>query len=244
MKSAALILAAGKGTRMGGKYPKVMFELAGRPLIDFVLDSSEKAGLSPIVVVAGFRKDILIEHLHDRDVIIQEQPEQKGTGHAVACGLPGLEGFNGNLFILCGDVPLLPSELLTQMQKYHNENNMSATVLTIELDDPGKYGRILRDANGDLHSIVEAADADEDVLAISEINSGIYVFDIDELRNFIHSLGSDNAQAEFYLTDLIEILRKNGRRVGAFLYNGPQEHLAGINRPEELEHLNNFLERK
>ncbi len=243
MSKSALILAAGKGTRMGGKYPKVMFDLAGKPLIDYVINSAESAGLSPVVVVAGFMKEVVEDHLSDKDVRIEYQLEQKGTGHAVSCGLAGLEGINGRVFVLCGDVPLLPAVLLREMDTFHCENALKATVLTIELDDPARYGRIVRE-NGLLSRIVEAADADEQVLAIKEINSGIYIFELDDLRRFIDSLDSENAQAEFYLTDLIEILKANGEAVGAFLYRGPKEHLAGINRPEELEYLEKFMEKK
>jgi bifunctional UDP-N-acetylglucosamine pyrophosphorylase/glucosamine-1-phosphate N-acetyltransferase len=158
--------------------------------------------------------------------------------------LPQLEDFDGEIMVLCGDVPLIPRETLSGLIEYHKNNEMCATVLTVELPDPGRYGRIVRDSNNYLSGIVEAADANEEQLAIREINSGTYIFDKVALFKFIEMIDSDNAQGEFYITDIIEIMRDNDCRVGAFLFEGDIEMLSGVNKPEDLQNLENYIKRK
>ncbi|MFP4460234.1 MAG: sugar phosphate nucleotidyltransferase [Candidatus Zixiibacteriota bacterium] len=238
---AAIILAAGKGSRMGGKFPKVLAQLKDKALIDYVIETVDKLNPEKKIAVVGFMKERVIEHIGNDEMDFAEQKKLLGTADAVRCALPELDNFDGDVMVLCGDVPLIPLETLEKILSYHRLNKMQATVLTVKLEDPAKYGRIVRDDNNMLEKIVEAADASEENLQIDEINSGMYVFTMKALRDNIDTIDAENAQGEFYLTDIIELLKKNGERVGAYLYEGKPELLFGVNRPDDLENLEEFL---
>ncbi len=230
---AALILAAGKGTRMKSDLAKVLHPLGGRAMVHWVMDSAEAAGLAPSILVIGHQADQLRTELAGRDARFALQSEQLGTGHAVMMARAEIEKLEGDLLVLSGDVPLIRPETLAELVALHRERWAAATVLSAELDDPAGYGRILRNAEGDLEAIREHRDASESERALREINSGIYVFRISDLLEALDLLRDDNEQGEYYLTDTLEILRSRGRRVAAMICADPEE-IGGINDSEQL----------
>jgi bifunctional UDP-N-acetylglucosamine pyrophosphorylase/glucosamine-1-phosphate N-acetyltransferase len=208
---AAVILAAGKGTRMKSGVVKVLHPAAGRPMIQWPVDAARAAGASPVVLVVGHQADAvrsLYQTVPEIRTALQE--EQLGTGHAVACARGELSGFNGTVLILCGDTPLLRAETLRGLIACHREQGASLTVLTATMDNPYGYGRVIRDSAGRVVRIVEQKDATAEERAVREINSGIYCMEAGFLHANIGSIGSDNAQQEFYLTDLVAIAVEKG----------------------------------
>ena len=230
---AAIIMAAGKGTRMKSDLPKVLHPLVGRHLIDWVLDSARDAGLSPLILIVGYQADTVRSVLKGKDLRFVLQEPQNGTGHAVMMARAELDKLEGDVVVLSGDVPLIRAETLRGLLELHRERGAAATVLSAELDDPTGYGRVLRDEAGDLLAIREHRDAGEAERAIREINSGIYVYRIGDLLEALGKLDNDNDQGEYYLTDTLEILRGMGRRVAAHLCLDPVE-IGGINDHAQL----------
>ncbi len=240
-KNAAVILAAGKGKRMGGVFPKVLFNLNNRSLIDRVIETSFNINPARIIVVVGFGKDQVIEHLSKYiGLEFVEQDKQLGTGHAVQMTYQKLKEFEGNILVLNGDVPLISSESLKSFLDYHNKSGCGATVMTAEYDNPEGYGRIIRNTEGRLERIVEQKDASIEELSVNEINTGIIVFKSEPLFKFIFNLRSDNAQRELYITDMIEILSKNNVVLEAWKNPNSQETY-GVNRPEQLKTLEDIV---
>ncbi|RQW85629.1 MAG: bifunctional UDP-N-acetylglucosamine diphosphorylase/glucosamine-1-phosphate N-acetyltransferase GlmU [Geobacter sp.] len=235
MKSlAAIILAAGKGTRMRSKLVKVMHPLAGAPLIEYPLTAAQEANASQIIVVIGHQADALRDFFADRkDIAFALQEEQNGTGHAVACAAPHLQGFNGNVLILCGDVPLTKTETLRDLLQRHEEQRATVTVLTASLDNPFGYGRIIKNSSGEVTAIVEEKDATPDQRAVREINSGIYCVAANFLFDAVSRLGKDNAQGEQYLTDIIRMAVEQGLSCAAHPIADPLE-VMGINDRVQL----------
>jgi len=208
---AAVILAAGKGTRMKSGLVKVLHPVAGRPMITWPVDAARAAGASPTVLVVGHQADAVRAAFHGiQEIRTAIQAEQLGTGHAVACARDQLAGFSGTVLILCGDTPLLQVETLQGMIAFHREQGASLTVLTAVVDNPYGYGRVIRDGAGRVVRIVEQKDATPEEQAICEINSGIYCMEAGFLFANIGSISSDNAQQEFYLTDLVTIATAKG----------------------------------
>jgi bifunctional UDP-N-acetylglucosamine pyrophosphorylase/glucosamine-1-phosphate N-acetyltransferase len=208
---AAVILAAGKGTRMKSGLVKVLHPAAGRPMISWVIDSARDAGAAPTVLVVGHQAEAVRSAFSGAaDIRCALQEEQLGTGHAVACAREQLSGFSGTVLILCGDTPLLRGKTLQGLVASHRENGAALTVLTAVMDDPYGYGRVVRDTDGRVLRIVEQKDASPEEQALCEINSGIYCMEADFLFANIDSISSDNAQGEFYLTDLVAIAVKQG----------------------------------
>jgi bifunctional UDP-N-acetylglucosamine pyrophosphorylase/glucosamine-1-phosphate N-acetyltransferase len=208
---AAVILAAGKGTRMKSGLVKVLHPAAGRPMISWVVDSARDAGAAPTVLVVGHQAEAVRSAFPGAaDIRCVLQEEQLGTGHAVACAREQLSGFSGTVLILCGDTPLLRGETLQGLVAFHLENGAALTVLTAVMDEPYGYGRVVRDRDGRVLRIVEQKDASPEEQALCEINSGIYCMEADFLFANIDSISSDNAQGEFYLTDLVAIAVKQG----------------------------------
>lgn len=204
--AAAVILAAGKGTRMKSGLVKVMHRLAGRPMLNWPLAAAQESGAPRIVVVAGHQAEQVCDGVAGLDnVAIALQPEQLGTGHAVSCALPQLSGVDGAVLILCGDTPLLTAATLQRLAEAHAASDAAVTVLTARLPNPFGYGRIVRDGDGSVCRIVEQKDATAEEAAIQEINSGIYCMDLAFVRNHIGRLKSDNSQNEYYLTDLVAV---------------------------------------
>jgi bifunctional UDP-N-acetylglucosamine pyrophosphorylase/glucosamine-1-phosphate N-acetyltransferase len=229
---AAVILAAGKGTRMKSEQPKVLHPVAGRPMVTFPVDRAEQLGCRPTVLVVGHGAEAVQTVLADRGVNFVLQAEQLGTGHALLCAREALRGFSGTLLLLCGDVPLLRHETLERLVTEHEQRNAAVTVLTAGLDDPYGYGRVLRDGD-DVLGIVEEKDATDEQRKVREINTGIYAFEAPFVFEALTGVGCDNAQREYYLTDVLAAARVAGRRVGAVLLEDADEAM-GINDRVQL----------
>ena len=228
-----IILAAGLGTRMKSAKIKILHSAAGRPIIDYVLDVASEICERPPVLVVGHQRDAVRESVGDRArYAVQEQ--QLGTGHAVMQAAEVLKDSNGaNVLILSGDVPLTRAETLRKLIEQHANEKNALTLMTMKLDDPAMYGRIVRDTGGAVLRIVEAKDASADEKKIDEVNAGIYVFNANDLFTNLQNLSTNNAQGEYYLTDLIAMLRNSGKRVGAMIVGDPMEAV-GVNSRSDL----------
>ncbi len=234
---ATVIMAAGKGTRMQSDLPKVMHNLAGRPLLAHVIETARKVNPSRIVIVVGHGRDLVMDRFRGEGVEFAVQEPQLGTGHAIARTEPVLGDFAGLIITLSGDVPLLGAETLKKMIQVHQDTKASLTVLTCEPDDPGAYGRIVR-RDGRIVANVEARDATEAELSIREINAGVYVFDSGFLYPALKKVDNNNAQGEYYLTDLIRIAVESGLTVSSCKTEDPVQ-AQGVNTKEQLESLAN-----
>jgi len=245
MSNAAVILAAGKGTRMRSDLPKVLHEIDGRPMVSYVIDVIGPLCAEGVYVVVGYQAERVIAALegeHDSAVQFVLQKEQLGTGHAVMQCETALAGVDGTIIVLNGDVPGLRRSTVEAFLSAHRSSGAAATVLTAELEDPTGYGRIVRDTEGNLSAIVEQKDADAKTRAIREINTGLFCFVKDKLFAALSGIGRGNAQQEYYLTDVIEILRRRGETVRAYCVDDARE-VAGINTVEELEAARDFMGR-
>ena len=231
---SALILAAGKGTRMKSDLVKVLHLLNGKPLLAYSLDIARAVGAEKTVVIIGHQADLIREQFKEEDVSFVEQVEQLGTGHAVLQAKGHFEGYGGAVLILCGDVPCLSVATVKRLIDRHFAEGAVVTVMSIVLDDPGSYGRIVTAENGEVLKIVEARDASPDEKKIREINTGIYCTDGRFLFEAVLEIRNDNVQGEYYLTDIIEIARKKGLPVRSFVALDAIE-VMGINTPEDLE---------
>jgi len=229
---AAVILAAGKGTRMKSGRAKVLHELAGYPMVHYPLVAARAVGAEPLVLVVGHQGDEVRGALEERGVSFVVQEEQLGTGHALLCAADALQGFHGDLLLLCGDVPLIRGETLERLLAYHREQGAAVTVLTATLEDASGYGRIVRSGD-DLAAIVEEKDATPEQKAIREINTGLYVFSAPYVFEALQHVGCDNAQGEYYLTDVVAAARGAGHRVRALVVEDVVETL-GINDRVQL----------
>jgi len=236
----ALILAAGKGTRMKSDMAKVLHVLNGEPLLYYSIAAARKAGAQKIIVIVGHQSDKVKEAFPDPDLIFVEQRPQLGTGHAVMQAREALEGYRGLTVILCGDVPLLKPQTIRSLIKIHQDAKVSVTVLTTEPPGPHAYGRIVKNDHGDILKIVEHRDATDAERNILEINTGIYCVDTPFLFAALAQVKNDNQQNEYYLTDIVEIARRGGRTVHAFL-TGDYVEVMGINTLEELQKAGDYL---
>lgn len=229
-----VILAAGKSTRMKSARPKVLHDLAGRMLIEHVLFTANKLGAASTTLVVGHAADDVKQALSEwKDLQFVEQSPQLGTGHALLQTESVLAGREGTVLLLYGDVPLLTATTLQRLLETHRATRAAATILTTELPDPYGYGRILRNADGQITRIVEERDASAEQRAIREINSGIYVLSLSKLFETLHRLATDNAQGEYYLTDLVALCHQDGRNVESLCVDTPDE-LRGVNSRVEL----------
>lgn len=246
METAAVILAAGKGTRMKSKLPKVAHEILGKPLLGWVLDSAREAGVDREVVVVGHGAEVVSQIVGERAGTVMQE-ELLGTADAVRCALESdlLAGFSGNVLVLSGDCPLISPTTLESLVSVREEAGAGACVLTMELDEPFGYGRIMRDAGSpdQVARIVEQKDASEDEAKVRECNSGFYCFDADALRSAIHRVGSDNAQGEFYLTDVAALMREEGLPVVAVQTDDETECL-GVNSRRQLAEASAIMQRR
>lgn len=239
----ALILAAGKGTRMKSGLPKVLHRLAGRTMIRFVVDTALACGARRVVMVVGHGADRVKEAVRDLPVEFVTQHEQLGTGHAVMSARSEMAGGPGQLLILSGDVPLLGSDTVTRLVDLQASPGTGCALLTATLEDPTGYGRIIAGGSGLVQRIVEEADATPDQRRVRVINAGIYCFHTDLLFRVLDSCGSDNAQGEYYLTDAIAAIREQGHAVQALGVPDPDE-VAGINTRLELAGMGEILNRR
>jgi bifunctional UDP-N-acetylglucosamine pyrophosphorylase/glucosamine-1-phosphate N-acetyltransferase len=228
-----VVLAAGKGTRMKSRLPKVLHEVGGLPLIEHVLRTADAIAPSTTVIVIGHEAAAITERLSKRlGLLFALQDPQLGTGHALLQTEPLLKDRSGTVVLLSGDVPLLRSATLRTLVDHHRRTRAAATVVTAVMEDPAGYGRIVR-ANGSISAIVEHKDASPAEREISEINSGIYAFDLPPLFGALRKIGSQNAQGEYYLPDLVRVFRDMGLAVETFQVDDPTE-IAGVNSRGEL----------
>lgn len=228
---SAVILAAGEGTRMKSKHPKVTHRILGKPMIEHVIDSAIRAGIQDIVVVIGHKAEEVKECIHT-NVRYVTQEEQLGTGHAMMCATSCIAGSSTTL-VLAGDNPLISEKTLRSLISYHIEHKLSGTILSAEFDDPSGYGRIIRDGSGNVEKIVEHKDASEDEKLIKEINSSMYCFNTAALIDALGEIKNKNAQGEYYLTDVIGIMKNKGLLVGAFRAEDPCD-IMGVNSRLQL----------
>ena len=238
----AVVLAAGKGTRMKSTLPKVLHRIGGKPMVEHVLDAATKAGAKRSVVVVGFGGEKVEETLGTKAEYVV-QSEQLGTGHAVMQVSPRLQDFDGTIMVLCGDTPLLRGETLAQLFAEHQKSKASATVLTACVVDPTGYGRVIRDASGQVLKIVEQKDANEQERAVNEINTGIFCFQRAALFDALSQITCNNAQGEYYLTDVLAILASNQSNVQAVQVDDYEETL-GINSRQQLAVAEKILRRR
>ena len=228
----AVILAAGKGTRMKSDLPKVLHELAGRPLLDHVLDTVAAVGIPRTVVVVGHQAERVEEICAREGLRFVRQEPQLGTGHAVQVAVPALRP-GGFCVVLAGDVPLLRAETLSRLIETAGRSTAAAVVLTCVVPDAGAYGRIVKDGQGQVQKIVEARDASEEELAIGEYNTGVFCFRTDPLIEALANLDTDNSQGEYYLTDTVAYFVDRGLGVEAVSTDDETE-VIGINTVAEL----------
>ncbi|MBQ5419020.1 MAG: NTP transferase domain-containing protein, partial [Selenomonas sp.] len=237
-----VILAAGKGTRMKSKLPKVLHKAAGKSMVQHVIDAAKAAGAKRNIVVTGFGGDMVREALGNQ-AEFAEQKEQLGTGHAVLQTADLLKDEQGTVMVLCGDTPLLTGDLLKKLYESHVEAQAKATVLTAIMPDATGYGRIIRANDGSVLKIVEHKDATEEERQVREVNSGIYCFDARALFESLSKVTNDNAQGEYYLPDVLEILQKQGEKIWAVAADDYESTL-GINSRQQLSGAEKILRRR
>lgn len=233
---AVVILAAGLGTRMKSDKAKVLHEILGRPMISYVVDTAQAVAGKNLVLVIGHQADIVRKTVEAQVVDVQyaHQEQQLGTGHAVMCAMSALPDSTRHVVVLCGDVPLLGKETLQRFVGDHRTQDRTLSVLTVHLDDPTGYGRIIRDSDGNVTGIVEEADATPDQKSLTLVNTGIYCVDRDFLETALSQIRSDNAQGEYYLTDIVGVARQGNFRIGITI-GGNADEFMGINSREQLE---------
>lgn len=243
--SAVIVLAAGAGTRMKSETPKVMHPIGGRSMVEHAIAAAQDLRPQRLAVVVRHQRDKVAAHVtaFDPSVTIVDQDDVPGTGRAVEVGLLGLDESStveGTVVVTYGDVPLLRSETLKELIAVHKLDGNAVTVLTTNIADPGAYGRIVRNAAGEVTAIVEAKDATDEQLAITEINSGIYAFDAAVLRDSLKQVTTDNSQGEKYITDVLEIARNAGHRTSALAIEDRWE-VEGANDRVQLAQLGRKL---
>jgi bifunctional UDP-N-acetylglucosamine pyrophosphorylase / glucosamine-1-phosphate N-acetyltransferase len=243
MAVSAIILAAGKGTRMKSDLPKVLHEVCGRPMLAYVLDACRAAACQRPIVVIGHDAPRVRRTFADQDGQLQwvEQVPQLGTGHAVLMCREALATAQGPVLVLAGDGPLVRAETLLRLLAAHADSPAACTLATSILPDPARYGRIVRDSKGDLAGIVEYLDATEPQRQIHEVNVSLYCFDAAALRAVLPRLKNDNAKQEYYLTDALSLLREAGGKVQA-LPAVPADEVLSINTLEELAQVGRILQ--
>lgn len=231
MALAAVLLAAGKGTRMKSKKAKVLHLVAGRPMLSYVLAAAAEAGAERIVVVAGYGAAEVTAAVSGRAEVVLQQ-EQLGTAHALLQAEAAFSSYTGDILVLPGDAPLLQGATLRDFYAFYCAQGVQAAVLTARLRDPTGYGRVIRDGDGKVVRIVEQKDATAEELAVNEVNTGVYCFKPDIFR-LLKKISPDNAQKEYYLTEVIRLLREEGAAVAAWEAPDPEEFL-GVNDRRQL----------
>lgn len=242
MNIASLILAAGKGTRMKSKLPKVLHKVGGKAMVERVLETVQSLGTNKDVVIVGFGGDEVQSYLDGRAEFVRQE-EQNGTGHAVKMAEPVLGQFDGTILLLCGDTPLVTKESLEALLKEHASSGAAATILTAHMPDPTGYGRIIRNEDGHVVRIVEQKDGNPEELAVQEVNTGMYAFDSKKLWPCLDQLSDDNAQGELYITDVVAILVNAGDKVSAYMTDNFEESL-GVNSRLQLAEAESILKHR
>lgn len=234
MDIKAVILAAGKGTRMKSNTPKVLHKIFEKPLLGYVLDNVKNIVNESFVIVGHHAEEVTeyVEKNYNNAKTVLQSP-QLGTGHAVSMVCPSLENFKGQVVILCGDTPLITEETLKNFIDYHNSNNSDLTVMSTIFDNPANYGRIIRENDNSLKCIIEEKDATPEQKAVKEVNAGIYCLNWDKIKPAFCQLTSNNAQGEYYLTDIIAWGKKNNLNVNAYILENSDE-IYGINSRSNL----------
>ena len=231
-KLATVILAAGQGTRMKSDLPKVLHRVAGKAMLAYVVETALALQASPIIPVVGHGADEVRDAMSNQDLRFALQAEQLGTGHALLCAEEALNGFSGDLLLLCGDVPLLQKKTLQALIDHHRQHAACVTILTADMANPAGYGRIIRGAEG-VDRIVEEKDATNSERQVREINTGIYLFRAPQVFSLLRDVDKCNAQGEYYLTDVVAAARQAGERVEALLIDDAEEAM-GINDQVQL----------
>lgn len=234
----AVVLAAGQGTRMKSSTHKVLHPICGKPMIQHMLDTLTETGFDRQIVVVGKLKEQVMEALGDLEYAVQA--EQLGTAHAVMMARPALEGLAGTTLICAGDTPIIRGETLRAMHEHHKASGAAVTVLTAVVDNPFGLGRIIRDEQGNVLRIVEEKDATEAERAVREINSSVFLYDNKLLFDALSKIDNNNAQGEYYLTDCLEVVRREGHKVTAFITNDPKE-IQGVNNRAQLAIANQII---
>lgn len=240
----ALVLAAGKGTRLqteGIDLPKVLRQADGKPLLHYVLNSLSFLPPEDVILVVGWKKEAVLAAFPQYPHAVQE--ELNGTGGAVQFAAPLLKDCPGHLIVCCGDAPLMKQETFQALVRTHLEQGNECTMLSARLPEGGSYGRVLRETDGTFQRIVEARDCTPEQAAVTEVNTGTYVFHIPALLSVLDQLSKDNAQGELYLTDVPPLLKARGQRVGLCDTCSPNEML-GVNTVEQLAQVETLLRRE
>ncbi len=237
---AVVVLAAGKGTRMKSSLAKVLQPLKNQPLLNYVLDSLAPLNPDLSVVVVGFQSEKVKEVFSGRGLIFAEQKEQLGTGHAAQQAESALSDFSGDVLIVCGDMPFIKSQTLIDLVNKHRKTGAGCTVLTLKTSEKKDFGRIIRGGNRAVAKIVEQKDASESEKKVDEFNSGVYCFDKSLFCKALGSIGNNNAQKEYYLTDTIEYIVMNGFAVETVRIRDAVQ-LSGINSQEDLQEAERIL---
>lgn len=232
--TVAVILAAGQGKRMKSELPKVLFEVNGKALIEYVIETVRSLGVAKVFVVIGYQGGLVQYHLKSRGLEFVWQREQLGTGHALLQTKPYLEHFKGKILVLCGDMPLLSTTSLEKLTNAVDDEEVPAAVLTGELEDPGEYGRVIRSRNEFVDRIVEYKDAQAKEKKIKEVSSGTFCLDAKTIFPLLEQLTKDNAQTEYYLTDVVKLLKEKGKKTAAVTVESPDQ-LRGANSDEDLK---------
>ncbi len=239
MRLAAVVLAAGKGTRMKSALPKVLHPVGGKPMLGHVLDALKHAGVEKTVVVAGYGAEKVKEYVGSAAEVVY-QHQQLGTAHALMQAADALNSFSGHVLVVCGDTPLITPETLKMLFNKHLEEKAAATVLTALAEDPTGYGRIIRDSTGRVDRIVEQKDATPAELAVKEINTGFYCFALSGLFEDLKKISAQNLQGEYYLTDIIKIYNAQGKLVAACSCSDINE-VMGVNDRRQLAAANQVM---
>ena len=241
---AAVILAAGQSTRMNTRIPKVLHEVCGRPMLEWVLTACRTAGVTKHYVVVGYGKDQIVERYGSNgDVVLVEQAEQRGTGHAVMCCREHLENFSGLTLILCGDAPLIRTETIKVLIEKHLNEKSAVTLATAQLSDPSGYGRIVRDGYGNIQGIVEHNDCTPEQRVISEINPGYFCFNTPLLLDALDKITPNNKKNEYYLTDALHILLADGHKATAVTAVA-EEDAMGVNNRQQLSAAGKIMQQR
>ena len=242
MYKCAVILAAGEGKRMKSIIPKVIHKVCGKEMVNHVIDTLRIAEICDINIIVGKGADSVIEKTKGRNVLYSVQEKQIGTGNAVMCAEDFLKDKSGIVAIFAGDAPLITSETVKKLLSYHETGGFNATILTSIVENPSGYGRVVREPSGEVKKIVEHKDCNESELSIKEINSAMYCFDIKALRQSLKNLDNNNSQGEYYLTDVIEIMKKSSAKIGA--YAVPFEETMGVNSKIQLANAEKVMRRR